>query len=87
MDEDLLRIRFVTSRFADLQGLRTLLIVPSCLALFWAQPYLRLLRYAGPGPAAAGPVASVPPFGPLPAAPRLPGRPSRATPTRAAPTS
>ena len=60
MDEaELARIRFVTSRYRDLQGLRQVAIVPLCLMLFWLQPYLRLLRYQGPVEAIAGLILSV----------------------------
>ena len=60
-DAELARIRFVTARFRDLQGLRHLAIVPLCLLLFWLQPYLKLLRYMGPWEAMAGLVLSVSP--------------------------
>lgn len=56
---DLARIRFVTARYRELQGLRNLAVVPGCLLLFWFRPYLRLLRYAGPFEALAGLFLSV----------------------------
>jgi hypothetical protein len=62
MDADLSRIRFVTSRFRQLQGFRQLAIVPPCLLLLWFRPYLRLLRYLGPWHAAAGLLLSVVPM-------------------------
>jgi hypothetical protein len=55
MDEaGLARIRFVTSRYHDLQGLRGLAIFAACLCAFWARPYLELLRDSGTVAAAAG---------------------------------
>jgi hypothetical protein len=59
---DLARIRFVTSRYRQLQGLRQLAIVPPCLLLLWFQPYVRLLRYLGPWEAMAGLILSVVPM-------------------------
>jgi hypothetical protein len=60
-DAELARIKFVTARYRDLQGLRHLAIVPLCLLLFWLQPYLKLLRYMGPWEAMAGLLLSVSP--------------------------
>jgi len=55
MDEaHLARIRFVTSRYHDLQGLRGLAIFAACLCAFWARPYLELLRDSGAVHAAVG---------------------------------
>src|SRR5688572_3874093 len=68
---DLARIRFVTSRYRELQGLRELVVVPACLTLLWTQPYLRLLRYMGPWQAAAGLVLSIAPWVFIPAAHHL----------------
>jgi hypothetical protein len=51
---DLARIRFVTSRYHDLQGLRGLAILAACLSAFWARPYLELLRDSGTADAALG---------------------------------
>ena len=51
---DLARIRFVTSRYRDLQGLRGLAILVACLSAFWARPYLKLLRDSGFVDAAIG---------------------------------
>jgi hypothetical protein len=52
-------VRLVTRRFAELQGLRHAVVVVTVLALVWSQPYLKLLRYAGPGPAILGLLLSV----------------------------
>jgi hypothetical protein len=56
------RIRFVTRRFGELQGLRLILVMILAGAAFWAQPHVGPLRYSGPGWAVAGFVASVLPF-------------------------
>jgi hypothetical protein len=56
------RIRFVAQRFRSLQGLRHLVVIPAVLAAFWMQPYLKLLRYAGPEGAILGLLATVAPF-------------------------
>src|SRR5215203_2814147 len=61
-DAELARIRFVTARYRDLQGFRRLAIVPSCLLMFWLQPYIKLLRYMGPWEAVAGLFLSVAPW-------------------------
>ena len=58
----LARIRFVTSRYRELQGLHELAVVPACLSLLWTQPYVRLLRYVGPWEAVAGLVLSIAPW-------------------------
>ena len=55
-------VRFVARRFTDLQGLRLLVLVPVLVAGFWAQPYIRVLRDAGPLEAFAGLVVSVSPL-------------------------
>jgi hypothetical protein len=59
---DLARIRFVTSRYGELQGLRQLVVLGACLIAFWSRPYVRLLRYLGPVEAMVGLVASLLPF-------------------------
>ena len=56
------RIRFVTRRYQDLQGLRQLVILPACLLAFWSQPYVKLLRYDGPVAAGVGLLASLVPL-------------------------
>jgi hypothetical protein len=58
---ELARIRFVTLRYRELQGLRHLAIMPSCLLTLWLQPYFRLLRYMGPWEALAGFFLSIAP--------------------------
>jgi hypothetical protein len=62
MPRDLDRIRFVARRYPELQGLRLLVLAPTLVAAVWAQPYIRLLRYAGPLEAFVGLVASVAPL-------------------------
>ena len=59
---DLARIRFVTSRYHDLQGLRGLAHLAACLSVFWSRPYVELLRYSGPIPAVVGVFLSVAPW-------------------------
>jgi hypothetical protein len=59
---DLDRIRFVTLRFRALQGLRSLVVIPAVLTAFWLQPYLGLLRYAGPEGAILGLLGTLAPF-------------------------
>jgi hypothetical protein len=59
---DLARIRFVTSRYGELQGLRHLVTAGVCVIAFWSQPYIRLLRYLGPVEAMVGLVASILPL-------------------------
>lgn len=56
------RIGFVARRFSELQGLRLVALAPAMLGAIWAQPYIRLLRYAGPIEAVAGLLASVLPL-------------------------
>jgi hypothetical protein len=56
------RIRFVAQRFRSLQGLRHLVVIPAVLAAFWMQPYLKLLRYAGPEGAILGLLGTLTPF-------------------------
>ena len=56
------RVQFVTRRFHELQGLRTIIFAVACIAAFWLQPYIRALRYAGPFEATAGLLASFMPF-------------------------
>ena len=58
---DLARIRLVTTRYRELQGLRTVAAVAACVPLFWLQPYIRLLRYMGSAEAVAGLLLSVAP--------------------------
>ena len=60
--QDFERIRFVARRYPELQGLRLLILMPTLVAVFWAHPYIRLLRYAGPVEAFIGLVASVLPL-------------------------
>src|SRR5688500_761153 len=60
--QDFERIRFVARRYPELQGLRLIILMPTLVAIFWAQPYIRLLRYAGPVEAFIGLVASVLPL-------------------------
>ena len=56
------RIRFVTRRFAELNGLRQLVVVPACLLSFWAPPYVEHLGYAGPTGVFLGLLAAIGPF-------------------------
>ena len=42
--QDLARIRFVTSRYQELQGLRQLVVLPCCLVAFWSRPLIESLR-------------------------------------------
>jgi hypothetical protein len=56
------RIRFVAQRFRALQGLRHLVVIPAVLTAFWMQPYLKLLRYAGPEGAILGLLGTLAPF-------------------------
>ena len=46
-ERDLARIRFVSLRYRELQGLRQVAIVLACLFSFWARPYVEGLRYFG----------------------------------------
>jgi hypothetical protein len=48
---DLVRIRFVTTRYPELQGLHQLVIVPACLIAFWSRPFIESLRDTGSFPA------------------------------------
>ena len=57
MDPSLLRL--LTRRFRELQGLRHVVVLITVLAMIWSQPYLKLLRYAGPVQAAVGLIVSV----------------------------
>jgi hypothetical protein len=52
--QDLARIRFVTSRYREMQGLRQLVILPACIIQFWSRPFVESLRDAGALQAAAG---------------------------------
>ena len=36
--DDVERLRLVTRRFEELQGLRQLVLLPACLCAFWMQP-------------------------------------------------
>ena len=56
------RIRFVTRRHRELQGLRLVAVSLCVLAAFWSRPYMEALREAGPGPAFAGLLLSLLPF-------------------------
>jgi hypothetical protein len=60
--QDLARIRFVTSRFHEMQGLRQLVIMPVSLIYFWSRPFVESLRDAGSVYAGAGFVLSVVPW-------------------------
>jgi hypothetical protein len=59
---DLARIRFVTARHGELQGLRQLMIAVACLASFWSRPYIEALRDLGSIDAAAGLILLILPF-------------------------
>jgi len=59
---DLARIRFVTSRFFELQGLRQLVVVPCCLMAFWSRPFIDSLHDRPAAFAVAGFVFSVLPW-------------------------
>jgi hypothetical protein len=61
--DDLRRVLFVTRRFHQLQGLRTMVFAVACVGAFWLQPYIRELRYAGPTEAFIGLLVSFAPFG------------------------
>src|SRR5687768_6895616 len=41
------RIRLVTRRYQEMQGLRQLLLLPCCLVAFWSRPYVDLLYDVG----------------------------------------
>jgi hypothetical protein len=58
----LARIRLVTSRYVELQGLRTVVAVPACLAAFWMRPFVETLHDLGSVYAWVGFVVSVLPF-------------------------
>lgn len=51
---DLGRIRLVTSRYQEMQGLRQLMLLPCCLTAFWSRPYIESLHDAGTLQAVAG---------------------------------
>jgi hypothetical protein len=59
---DLARIRFVTSRFHELQGLRHLVVLPCCMVAFWSRPFVDWLHDSSPALALAGFVFSVAPW-------------------------
>ena len=59
---DLARIRFVTSRFTELQGLRQLVILPCCLIAFWSRPLIESLHDTSVTFAVASFVSSVLPW-------------------------
>lgn len=59
---ELARIRFVTSRHRELQGLRQVVIVLACLFSFWSRPYVEGLRYFGRFEAVVGLFLSVLPL-------------------------
>lgn len=59
---DLARIRLVTLRYQELQGLRTVVTVPACLAAFWTRPFVEMLHDLGSVYAGAGFVVSLLPF-------------------------
>ena len=58
---DLARIRFVTSRYRELQGLRHLAVIPAVLLVFWLYPNLSPLRDMGPVEAVVGLLLSIAP--------------------------
>lgn len=60
--QDLARIRFVTSRYQELQGLRQLVVIPCCLAAFWSRPLIESLHDTSPVHALAGFVLSLAPW-------------------------
>jgi hypothetical protein len=63
MDEtDLARIRFVTARHRELQGLRQLMLTTACLASFWSRPYIEALRALGSIDAISGLILLILPF-------------------------
>jgi hypothetical protein len=59
---DLARIRFVTTRHGELQGLRQLVMLPACLVSFWSRPYIEMLRDRGSFEAVAGLLLSILPW-------------------------
>jgi hypothetical protein len=56
------RLQLVTSRYHELQGLRSLAVMTAALLAFLSHPYFRSLRYAGPVEAALGLLGTVLPF-------------------------
>ena len=59
---DLARIRFVTSRFSELQGLRQLVVLPCCMAAFWSRPLVESLHDSTTALALVGFVFSLAPW-------------------------
>jgi hypothetical protein len=60
--QDFARIRFVTSRYHEMQGLRQLVILPACLIHFWSRPFVESLRDTGSSQAVAGFFLSILPW-------------------------